>query len=364
MGRLRTNPSSLNFGEVISGETADLDVTLQNISHPFEEISITALSFSGTDAALFTVQSAPSLPVALMPGESQVITIRFAPVSTGVKSATLVVDSDAWNAPVDVNLAGSGVAAGTKTLSVDPSSWDFGSIKTSTSSDEKLLVITNTGTTDVQVTTLNFASPFAAGSTAPGLPATITPGNTLSFGAIFSPSVAGYQEAAAGASVVSDAAASPFDVLLSGTGFNITPAFELTDNIPGVFLGFVLGSVVVVKKADPTDLNCEETALFKKLHDFNLPGFEKTLHRTRFRYENLGVATVNVKATSVRDSVNVNKVIGTGGADEKVRNSIADLNISHDLIEIEFSRAASSGPLSITEYTPRFEPKGEVIEGV
>lgn len=473
---LGITPSSLAFGDVVDGQTVDLTLTFTNL----DTVDSLTVSLPTIDNARFTFTGTIGT---LTPLQSKDLIVTFAPTATGAQAGTLTAVHTGINTPRTVALAGTGVAAGTKSLGVDPSSWDFGDQKIAIPTSEKLFTITNTGDVDVEITGITFTAPFSAGGTAPSTPFTLTSGQTEAFGVIFTPTavglvsqtsvdgtlvtdgafddgtdwtkgtgwaiaagvasksagvgsdleqnqdvvegktyeviytvanrtagtvvvkVAGTSGASrstnatfterivagsgvepkleftadssfdgdiddvsviqtSGASVASDASSSPFNVETLGTGFLIAPAFTVTGADGGLLLGFVTGSTVVIKRADPDDLDCEEAGSFKRLHDFGLPGVEKAIQRVRFRYEDLGVATVNVQLRAIRptiQSVSQNVVIGTAGAGEDIKNAFADLVMAHDLIEVQFSRLAGGGPVSITEYDPRVEERGEVI---
>jgi hypothetical protein len=360
---LLASPSSPAFGDVTNGQTADIDVTLINDDGVVDLRVFTAV-FSNSVFAI-SPASAVTLPVVIPVDGSVIVTLRFSPDTVQAETGTVTWEHNGLNTPLVGNLTGTGVSAGTIALSVDPSSHDFGTQKTTVATAEKLFTVENTGTVDVIISAVNFAAPFLTGGTTLSLPRTLTPGQTDQFGVIFTPTAEGDITKSAGASVVSDAAASPFDVELTGEGILIVPAFILTGATQAFLLGFFKPStgVTVVKQADTSDLNCEEAGSFERVHDFGVPGVEKYVARVRFRYEDEGVATVKVQLDSSRDpAVNQSVSIGTAGAGSVLKNAFANIQLTHDLIEVKFSRLADGGPFVMTEYDPRIEPRGEVIE--
>ena len=360
---LFTSPGSPAFGEVTDGQTADIDVTLENGDG---NISLTVFSVTFNNS-VFTISpsSANTPPFSIGVGATKVVTLRFSPDTVQAETGTATWVHNGLNTPKVQSLTGTGVTAGTIALTVNPSSHNFGTQKTTVATSEKLLTVENTGTVDVIISAVNFAGVFAAGGTTLALPRTLTPGQTDQFGVIFTPTAEGDITESAGASVVSDAASSPFDVELTGEGVLITPAFILTGATQAFLLGLFKPStgVSVVKQVDASDLNCEEAGSFKRLHDFGVPGVEKYVARIRFRYEDEGVATVKVQLDSARDAaVSQSVSIGAAAAGSVLKNAFANIQLTHDLIEIEFSRLADGGPFVMTEYDPRIEPRGEVIE--
>jgi hypothetical protein len=107
---LRVSPASLNFGEVQTGVSRTLPITLSNAGNT--SLSITEMALVGDNAGLFTLLDNPA-PLPLGPGEAVVIEIAFAPGTLGSKDASLRVTSDDPDRSVlHVSLAGSGVAPG------------------------------------------------------------------------------------------------------------------------------------------------------------------------------------------------------------------------------------------------------------
>ncbi len=202
---LGITPSSLAFGDVVDGQTADLTLTFTN----FDSVNSISVDLPTIDNARFTFTGIIGL---LTAGQSKNITVTFAPTATGAQSGVLTATNSGINTPVTANLTGTGVAAGTKSLGVDPSSWDFGDQKIAIPTSEKLFTITNTGDVDVSISGITFTAPFSAGGTAPGTPFTLTSGQTETFGVIFTSVAAGLNTKSNGAIVASDASSSPFNV--------------------------------------------------------------------------------------------------------------------------------------------------------
>ena len=96
--------SALDFDQVLVGETADLIVTVSNDG----DLDLTVSDMTSSNA-LFTIES-PTPPFTLATGESQDVTVRFAPTATGEESGSLDITSDDPNdGVVIVSLSGEGV---------------------------------------------------------------------------------------------------------------------------------------------------------------------------------------------------------------------------------------------------------------
>lgn len=122
------NTTSLAFSSTVVGMTsATQTLTLTNPGTV--SATLNGVGLSGTDAGSFAVVSTSTCRagVTLAAGNSCSVVLSFSPASTGAKTATLRIDSNA-TAPGDVVLSGSGMAAnaGQGTLTLNTSSLDFG----------------------------------------------------------------------------------------------------------------------------------------------------------------------------------------------------------------------------------------------
>ncbi|HEY1373579.1 MAG TPA: FG-GAP-like repeat-containing protein [Candidatus Binatia bacterium] len=105
---LSVSPSPLAFGNVAVGQFADLPLTITS-----QAASTQTLTGSvGTLSAPFSIQSGGG-SINLTPGQSQIVTIRFAPTAAGPSSTNLSITHNATNrtSPTDVMLSGAGLAA-------------------------------------------------------------------------------------------------------------------------------------------------------------------------------------------------------------------------------------------------------------
>jgi len=96
---------TINFGSVAVGASTNLIFTIANIGGA--NLTGLGITIDGANSAVFNVTANPAAPV--IPGGSTTFTVRFAPVSTGVKNATLhVADNDINNNPFNIEIAGTG----------------------------------------------------------------------------------------------------------------------------------------------------------------------------------------------------------------------------------------------------------------
>jgi hypothetical protein len=109
---LEITPAGLAFGPVNVGSSASLSLTLFNQG----ATPITGLSFGITGNYAI---SAPCGVTTLASGASCSVTITFTPTAAGAQSGTLTVTSSDPGSPATVPLSGTGVPAGSFTLSVN-----------------------------------------------------------------------------------------------------------------------------------------------------------------------------------------------------------------------------------------------------
>jgi hypothetical protein len=104
-GVLSLSPSSLNFGNVLVGQSGSKTLTLSANSG---SVTITSDSLSSAEYAI----SGVSLPLALSQGKSVPVTVTFTPQSTGAAPSTLAFSSQyAKNDSISAALNGSGITS-------------------------------------------------------------------------------------------------------------------------------------------------------------------------------------------------------------------------------------------------------------
>jgi hypothetical protein len=90
-----------NFGKVCIGSLVDEPLILNNSG--FCRLSITAISSSSSE---FLVPQVMSFPLAIGPGNSLALPVRFEPTSLGAKAATITVTSDDPASPASIHVSG------------------------------------------------------------------------------------------------------------------------------------------------------------------------------------------------------------------------------------------------------------------
>jgi hypothetical protein len=111
---LSSSASNLNFGNVSVASSSARNVTLTNAGTADVTISQVLVAGAGFN-------STASTGLTLSPGQSTTLTSTFAPSATGAATGKLTVSSNASNSPATVSLSGTGVTAGTHTVTL---SWN------------------------------------------------------------------------------------------------------------------------------------------------------------------------------------------------------------------------------------------------
>src|SRR5262249_765547 len=88
--KISVTPPALMFGDVRTGQTSTLDVTIANPGPQTLAVSGPAL----TGSAAFSLSMPPSVPFALAPGGSAVLHVVYGPSQDGPDAGELTIDSN------------------------------------------------------------------------------------------------------------------------------------------------------------------------------------------------------------------------------------------------------------------------------
>jgi hypothetical protein len=302
------------------------------------------------------------------PGQSVIIEVDYTP-SSGIENAVVTATfqgSTPGNPTTFITIPLLGTQAGTNFAQPFPN-LIFPTTKVGQTSTYANAVIVNTAQVNMTVTSIAMVTGtdfFIVG--APVVPFTINVGaQSAAFSIQFIPTVVGSRNdtlnVVAGGNTAS--------IGVSGLGATLQSAFSLSGGTQGMLFAFPGASAPLILIANPASLNTEEASSWVKLHDFQLPNIEKQWMRIRGHYEDLGPATISFQLRARRvgkpdEIIIVSKAIGTAFADGWIREFATEPTpVSGELVQITASRLANSGPVSLIDYMPSYEPKGEVISG-
>lgn len=205
---LIANPTSLAFGNVQSGSTATLSVTVTN--QKTQNVKISTDSVTGSGFALEGL----TVPLTISPGQSYTFQIAFSPQSAGAVSGSFKAFNMRDNTLVTIPLKGTGTVTGT--LSLSPASAAFGNVNVGSTSS-------TTGTLSASGASVTVASASSNSSefvvSGMSFPTTLAAGQSASYTVTFKPQTSGAASAMlAFASNASDSVSES----LSGTGVAVT----------------------------------------------------------------------------------------------------------------------------------------------
>ncbi len=210
------SPSSLGFGNQTLGSTSNAaGMTFRNTGN------VPLVSFSVTASAGFSISPSTPCPTTLGVGGSCNFQVTFAPGTTlgaqsGNVTATFNNASGASPSTLSINagLTGTGVAP---TVSVSPSSVNFGNVSYGSSSSEHVLTLTNTSAGQVSSIALSAGSPFSVDASASTCSSgTLAPWGSCTISVYYTPSAAATQN---GTLTITDTAAGGVQTVpLNGVG--------------------------------------------------------------------------------------------------------------------------------------------------
>ncbi|HTC74533.1 MAG TPA: choice-of-anchor D domain-containing protein [Edaphobacter sp.] len=182
--KLTLSASSLNFGSVTVNSAATGSVTLT--SSGTSALTVNSASITG---AGFTIV-AGTFPVTLSPNQSVTLQLQFLPAAAGAATGNLTISSNSTSgSTATVALSGTGTAAASPQLTLSTSTLSFGSVTVNSTATQSL-ALTSSGTSPV---TVNSASISGAAFSIVGatLPATLTPGQSMTLQLQFKPTATG-----------------------------------------------------------------------------------------------------------------------------------------------------------------------------
>jgi ASPM-SPD-2-Hydin domain-containing protein/centrosomal CEP192-like protein len=197
-------PSSVKFGTVTVGQSETQIIELTNTGQT--AVTVSASSMSSSEFSL----SGLKLPLDLAAGQSIAFSANFLPTSKGWTSGSVTFTSNASNSTLKVGFVGTGVNS--EVLTATPASLSFGEVSLGKSLTLPL-VLTNACSYKEPLTALQTQGTGFSVS-APSLPLTLSPGQSVTLNVTFAPQASGLT----GGSVYISVAGVSMNVPFSGTG--------------------------------------------------------------------------------------------------------------------------------------------------
>ncbi|MFQ6094283.1 MAG: choice-of-anchor D domain-containing protein, partial [bacterium] len=189
---IAVDPASWDYGVVDLGGYEEKSFVVSNDG--CQDLAVTGTSLVGADPDQFSIVSGGGA-FTIPQGGSHDVVVRFAPTSTGNKSAALRITSNDPDEPtVDVEVTG-GVCV-FPDIVVDPETWDYGSVDVGADVDKEI-IISNDGCQDLEVTGTGLvgADSDQFSIVSGGAPFSVAQGETHGVTVRFSPSSPGTKNA-------------------------------------------------------------------------------------------------------------------------------------------------------------------------
>ncbi|MEO8186271.1 MAG: choice-of-anchor D domain-containing protein [Burkholderiaceae bacterium] len=183
-------PGTTAVGQPSSAESVIItnagpgSLTLGAISTNSSEFVLAGGTTGGCAAAMIIAQ-----------GASCSVDVRFSPAAPGARTGGLSIASTGTPSPLIVALAGDASAVAAPEISSDKTTLDFGSASIASQSPTQPLSLSNTGSTNLDVSAVNVGAPFALapGGTCGSSSFSLTPGESCVLQVLFAPSATGAQ---------------------------------------------------------------------------------------------------------------------------------------------------------------------------
>lgn len=207
-------PASWNFGSVVVGALSPAQtITITNSGT--SDLSVTAVGSSGDFSE--SDNCASSSPIA--PGDSCAVQAGFQPSASGTRSRALTVTDNAGTQVV--TLTGTGVAPG---VGLSASTLTFGSQIVGTTSVAQTVTVSNTGTSNLTISSFSAEGDFAVTSPDCAPPLLLAQNLSCTLQVVFEPQATGTRN---GAVTISDSIGSHV-IALAGTG--VAPGVGLSSS--------------------------------------------------------------------------------------------------------------------------------------
>ncbi|MBN2009982.1 choice-of-anchor D domain-containing protein [candidate division KSB1 bacterium] len=223
---ITASPSSLAFGDVVVNSSSDKILEVKNEGQ--SALHVSSVGIAGTNANLFTIISGGG-SFNLENNQTHTIQIRFIPTSQSDANAQLQIFSDdADQNPLNVSLSGKGIAGVVGAdIAVTPIHKDFSNVTVGSSSSSETFVISNAGTTNLEISAIALtgtnASEFTIMSGAGSV--TLSPSETHDVVVQFHPNSQGVKSASVQITS-NDTDENPLHITLTGTGVSNPPVAD------------------------------------------------------------------------------------------------------------------------------------------
>ncbi|MFN8124201.1 MAG: choice-of-anchor D domain-containing protein [Thermoleophilia bacterium] len=266
-GSLTASTGTLDFAGQPQGTPSGVrTVTFTNVDTASVTLGAPQLGgAAGGDFAVVAAGTTCTNGLLLARDATCTVALRFTPSAAGARDATLSLASNGGvRSPLSITVTGTGTAvAAAPALSTDVASLAFGGVRVRTTSPRRTITVSNTGTAPLEITSVFLPHPagddpdefLVLGDTCVG-GAAVAVGGTCTIDVMFAPMVPGAHTARV--RIVSNAAGSPTDVVITGTGTGGVAAVSATTDPSNHFADWYRdeAGITVGQCIDAADPNC------------------------------------------------------------------------------------------------------------
>jgi hypothetical protein len=217
---ISVSPTSISFGsQAVNATSAAQVITIRNTG----SASLVVTSITSTDITQFP-GSQTCTAANIAPNATCSISVSFKPSSSGAKNATVSITHNASGSPSTISLSGTGTAAPTPVISVNPTSLSF-SQTVNTTSSAQTVTVSNTGNATLTVSGVSLTGADAGQFSQTNNCSSVAAGSSCTISVTFAPTSAGAKSASI--SITHNASGSPTTVVLSGTGTGTASGYSL-----------------------------------------------------------------------------------------------------------------------------------------
>jgi hypothetical protein len=209
---LSLDANRLDLGDQVVG-TLGSPHTLTVFNNGQAALSISSIAVQGNQASEFGLGGTCAVGTPVAAQQSCTVTVALTPSALGTRAATLAVASNAPVGTMSVALSGNGVPTPSPLVQLSQAGLNFGTVTIGSSSAARTVVLTNTGSSALDLTSISTSS--ADFSVTHNCPTQLPVGQACSLSVVFKPSGAILSETLI---IVSNAASSPNSIVLNGQG--------------------------------------------------------------------------------------------------------------------------------------------------
>ena len=187
------NPAVFSFPSTAIGSTSSINA-VATLTITGNAIQLTAITSS--DPSEFPLTTTCSVPGALAPDATCLVSIQFKPSSAGTRSAQITMNTT--NAGrVSLAVSGAGAQAPLLQITISPENFSFpGTVVGSTSFTAAVITITSTSTAAIEVTAITSSNPSEFPTTTTcNVPGSLAPGASCAVSVQFRPTFGGNRSA-------------------------------------------------------------------------------------------------------------------------------------------------------------------------